>query len=105
MIKAVKTSHENLTKKIIATTEIATFLALLLTLNNFIFKSNHFLQINSCAVGNICAKYYTNIFMGHFERKYIHPLIEGKSLPYFMYINYIFLICTGTKNELVQKFK
>ena len=43
--------------------------------------------------------------MDHFERKYIYPLIEGKSLKYFKYINDIFLIWTGTKNELDQFFK
>ena len=35
----------------------------------------------------------------------IHTLIVGKSLTYFRYINDIFLIWTGTKNELDQFFK
>ena len=43
--------------------------------------------------------------MDHFERKYIHPLIEGKSLTYFRYIDDIFLIWTGTNSELNQFFK
>ena len=38
-IKAVKRSNENFTRKTIATKVITTFLALILTLNNFIFNS------------------------------------------------------------------
>ena len=56
-------------------------------------------------MGTICAPSYANIFMDHFERKYICSLIEGKSLTYFRYIDDIFLIWTGTKNELDQFFK
>ena len=54
---------------------------------------------------NMCAPSYANIFIDHFERKYIYPLIEGKSLTYFRYIDDISLIWTGTKNELDQFFK
>ena len=43
--------------------------------------------------------------MDHFERKYIYPLIEGKSLTFFIYIDDIFLISTGIKNGLDQFFK
>ena len=56
-------------------------------------------------MGTICAPSYANIFMDHFERKCKYPLIEGKSLTYFRYINDIFLIWTRTKNELDQFFK
>ena len=56
-------------------------------------------------MGTICAPSYANIFKDHFERKYIYPSIEGKSLTYSRYIDDIFLIQTGTKNELNQFFK
>ena len=79
-IKAVKISQSNFTKKAIATKVIITFLALILTLNNFKFNSKHFLQTKGCAMGAICATSYANIFMDHFERKYICPLTERKSL-------------------------
>ena len=104
-IKAVKISHENFTNKTITRKIITTFLALILTWNNFIFNSKSFLQTKSCVMGTIPALSYTNIFMDHFERKYVCTLIEGKSLTYFGYIDNIFLICTGTRNELDQFFK
>ena len=43
--------------------------------------------------------------MDHFERKYVYLFMEGKSLTYFRYIDYIFLIKTGAKKELNQFFK
>ena len=48
----------------------------------------------------MCAASYTNIFMDHFERKYIYSFTKGKLLTYSRYIDDIFLIWTGTKNEL-----
>ena len=48
---------------------ITTFLALILALSNFIFN---------CTIGNVCAPSYASIFMNHFVRKYIYPLVEGK---------------------------
>ena len=52
-IAAVKRKHD--TMKTVTTKVITTFLALILTLNDFIFKSKFYLQINSFAVGTICA--------------------------------------------------
>ena len=42
--------------------------------------------------------------MVHFEGKCIYPLMEEKSGTYFRYIDDIFLIWTGTKNEVDQFF-
>ena len=104
-MKAVKISHENFTKKTIATKVITTFLALIVSLNNFIFNSKHFLKTKGSAMAAICAPSYANILIDHFERKYIYPLIEGKSLTYFRYIDDVILIWIGTKNELNQFLK
>ena len=76
MIKVVKISHEKLIKKAIVTKVKATFLALILNLNNFIFNSKYFPQIKGCAMETICAPSYANIFMDHFKRKYIYSLME-----------------------------
>ena len=48
---------------------ITTFLAFILTLNNFMFISKFYLQIKDCAMGTICATAYANIFMAEFEQK------------------------------------
>ena len=61
--KAVKISHENFTTKTTATKVITIFLALILTLNNFIFNSKNFLETKGCAI-------YSWTFLS--ENTYIH---------------------------------
>ena len=58
MDKSSKNIPRKLTKKTIATWVISTFLTLILTLNNFKFKSKHFLQTKVCAMGTIGAPSY-----------------------------------------------
>ena len=67
---------ETTLKKNLETRIISTFLRLVLTLNNFTFNSQNYLQIKGCAMGTKCARSYANIFMGIFEERYIYPLIE-----------------------------
>ena len=102
-LKSVKTSLEKYSKRIASTKVITTFLALKLTLNNFIFKFKNYLQIKGCAMGTICAPSYANIFMDHLERKFIYPLIKTFSLIYLRFIDDIFFIWTGSKTDL-EKF-
>ena len=71
-IKSVKTPLEKYTKRTASTKVIAIFLALLLTLNNFIFNCKSYLQIKGCAMGTICAPSCPNIFMDHFFMDHIH---------------------------------
>ena len=77
--------YDRYLKKAIPTKIITTFLALILTLNNFIFNSKFYLQIKGCAMGTICTPSYANIFMSEFEEKYIYPLIKNKSVIYLRY--------------------
>lgn len=79
---------------------IVTFLTMILTLNNFIFNGLHYLQVKGCAMGTKCAPGYANIFMGVFEAEYIYHRIKNKSLLYLRYIDDIFMIWTGTTQEL-----
>ena len=67
-IKAVKTSLENSPRRTVATKAMATFLSLILTLNNFKFNCKNYLQIKGCVIETICAPAHTNIFMKHFEK-------------------------------------
>ena len=80
-----------------ATKVITTFLALILTLNNFIFVCTHYLQIKRCAMGTICAPAYANIFMENFELKYIYPYIKHKTKIFIRFINDLFMIWTGSE--------
>ena len=60
---AVKNAHERYQHKTGPTKVITTFLASILTLNNFIFNSKFYLQIIGCAMDTICAPPYANISM------------------------------------------
>ena len=81
---------------------ITTFLKLILILNNFVFNGYHYIQTKGCAMGTKCAPSYANIFMGQFEAKNIYSKIKDKSLQYLRYIDDIFMIWTGTPEELTS---
>ena len=81
---------------------ITKFLWLILTLNNFIFNGKNYLQTNGASMGTKCAPNYANLFMAHFEEIFIYPRIRGKTLLYLRYIDDIFLIWKGTKQELEE---
>ena len=85
-IAATKKRYDSYIHKTIPTKIITTFLALILTLNNFVFNSKFYLQIKGCAMGTICAPAYANIFMAEFEQKYIYPLIKDKSILFLRHI-------------------
>ena len=82
---------------------IVKFLWLILTLNNFVFNGINYLQTNGASMGTKCSPNYANLFMAHFEEMYIYPRIKGKSLLYLRYIDDIFLIWKGSKQDL-EKF-
>ena len=44
---------------------------------------------------------YPNIFMAQFEKQHVYPYIKNKSIQYLRYIDDIFMIWTGTKQELL----
>ena len=97
--------RNTLTKASIPTsliTVITTFLTLILPLNNFVFNGIHYLQTKGCAMGTKCAPSYANLFMGEFEFNHIYPPIHDKSTKYLRYIDDIFLLWTGTENQLNQ---
>ena len=55
-----------------------------------------------CAMGTICAPTYANIFMAQFEKQHIYTHIKNKSILNLRYIDDIFMIWTGTKQELLM---
>ena len=54
-----------------------------LSSHSFLFNSKHLLQIKGFTMGTFSAPSYTNLFLNHFERKYIYSFIKGKSWTYF----------------------
>ena len=97
-IKVVKNAHDNYPKKSIAFKVITTFLALILTLNNFMFNSKHYLHIKGCTMGTICTPTYVNIFMA--ESKFIYPFI--KEITFLRFIGDLFVIWTDAVEELLK---
>ena len=53
-------------------------------------------------MGTICAPSYANIFMDQFEKKYIYPFLQGISLIYLRFIDDIFFIWAGNKEQLTD---
>ena len=80
-IQAVEETLNKAPAKSIATNGITRTLTLILTLNNFVFNNHFFLQTKGCEMGTKCAPTYANIFMGHFEEKFIYPKINGLLRP------------------------
>ena len=54
-----------------------------------------------CAIGTVCASSYANLFMVKFEEKQIYPYIKDVYLLYLRYIDDIFIIWKGTKEQLI----
>ena len=99
-IAATKKRYDNYIHKTLPTKIIATFLALILTLINFVFNSNFYLQIKGCAMGTICAPAYANIFMAEIEQKYIYPLIKDKSIIFLRYKCDTFMVWTKSEKQV-----
>ena len=81
---------------------IHTFLTLILTLNNFIFNDENYIQINGCSMGTKCAPPYASLFMGWFEKAYIYPRIQQHISMYVRYIDDIFFVWKGTEAQLKE---
>ena len=81
---------------------LAIFLRLILTLNNFIFHDQNFIQINGCSMGTKCAPPYASLFMGWFEALHIYPRINQHISMYCRYIDDIFFIWHGSERELKE---
>ena len=99
-IAATKKRYDNYIHKTLPTKIIATFLALILTLINFVFNSNFYLQIKGCAMSTICAPAYANIFMAEIEQKYIYPLIKDKSIIFLRYKCDTFMVWTKSEKQV-----
>ena len=98
-LQALKEAMDKKQHKSVATIVIVTLMRLILTLNNFVFNDKNYLQIKGCVMGTICAPPFANIFMEKFEETFIYPYIQNLCILYLRYIDDLFLIWTGTKEQ------
>ena len=101
-ISCVKRAFDKYAKKTTTTKVITSFLALILTLNNFAFDWIHYFKIKGCAMGKWCAPAYTNIFTTNFELKYIYRCIKDKIKMFLRFIDDLFKKWTGSEQELLD---
>ena len=83
---------------------IANFLTLILTLNNFQFNDENYVQTNGASMGTKCAPTYVTLFMGKFEETHILPRIREMILLYIRFIDDIFFLWKGSERKLLQFF-
>ena len=98
-LQALKEAIDKKQHKIVATTVTVTPMSLKLTLNNFVFIDKNYLQIKVCEIGTICAPPFANILMGKFEETFIYLYMQDLCILYLRYIDDLFLIWTGTKEQ------
>ena len=89
-IKSVKTPLEKNSIRTASTKVITTFLALILTLNNFVFNCKNYLQIKGCANGTICTLIHKHLY-GPLRKKIHIPIYQDifTFIPH-VYRRYIF---------------
>ena len=85
--------------KSVSTKVLITLMTLILTLNNFIFNGINYLQMKGCAMGTNSSPAFANIFLGKFEEQFIYLIIQNLHKIYLRYIDDIFMIWTGTKEQ------
>ena len=84
------------------TSFLAKLITLILTLNNFVFNGEHFLQVQGTAMGTCMAPNYANLFFGKLEKS----LLEAARLKptiWLRYLDDIFFIWDHGIDEL-KKF-
>ena len=53
-------------------------------------------------MGTICAPASANIFLANFELKYIYPYIRHRTKMFLNFIDDLFMILTGSEEELLD---
>ena len=103
-ISAVARALERLKESKVSNRVIIKFLSLTLYLNNFEFNDKHYVQKKGSSMGSKSSCKYADIFMDNFEKRYIYPRIIDKYLAYYRFVDDIFIVWTGTEEELLEFF-
>ena len=72
-----------------------------LTLNNFDFNGNHYLQVSGTAMGTRLAPSYANIYMARFEEKHVYTY-PNQPLLWLRYIDDVFMLWIWGREKLSQ---
>ena len=72
---------------------------MILTMNNFVFNGEHFIQQHGTAMGTRMAPAFANLFMGEFEKKALEGYVD-KPFLWFRYIDDIFMVWTHGNEKL-----
>ena len=99
-IAATKKRCDSYIHKTIPTKIITKFLAVILTLNIFVFNSKFYQKINGCAMGTLVLQHMQITSWLNFEQKYVYPLIKDKSILFLRYIYDIFIVWTKSEKQL-----
>jgi len=92
-INACRIALDKRTEKSVPTESICDLTCMILTMNNFVFNNEHFIQQHGTAIGTRMATAYENLFMGKFERKALQNYTEKPHL-WLRYIDDIFVVWT-----------
>ena len=84
--------------KSLPTERICDLIRMILTMNNFTFNDQHFLQIRGTAMGTRMAPSYANLFMGKFEQAIENATY--KSFVWRRFIDDIFMVWTEGEEHL-----
>ena len=92
-------SSDHLSRSHLKTESICDLMRMILTMNNFEFDNNYYIQLHGTAMGTRMAPAYANLFMGDLERKLLaqSPL---KPFIWWRYIDDIFMVWTHGEEKL-----
>jgi len=76
-------------------------LEMVLTMNNFTFNGDHYIQVGGTAMGTKAAPGFANTFMGDFEERFVYPY-RLQPLKYLRFLDDIFLIWQYGMDELTE---
>ena len=74
-------------------------LEMVLTMNNFTFNGDHYIQVGGTAMGTKAAPGLANTFMGDFEERFVYPY-RLQPIKYLRFLDDIFLIWQHGMEEL-----
>ena len=82
--------------------DILKLLKVVLKQNYFTFNGKYYLQTEGLAMGSPLSGLLADVFMNHFERKYImsNPAYKNKILAYYRYVDDTFMLFDGTTRQI-----